>query len=113
MVLLILADLVLAFAPSLLGIGVGVVFWGLHMGFTQGLIATLIAESAPAELRGTAFGMFNLVTGLALLAASVMAGALWDVVGPQGTFVAGAAFAVLTVAGLVFMAGRLKAPDRA
>ncbi|KQV41754.1 MULTISPECIES: MFS transporter [unclassified Rhizobium] len=113
MVLLILADLVLAFAPSLVGVGIGVVLWGLHMGFTQGLIATLIAESAPAELRGTAFGMFNLVTGLTLLAASVIAGVLWDVFGPQGTFVAGAAFAVLTVAGLVFMGGWLKAPDRA
>lgn len=113
MVLLILADLVLAFAPSLLGVGIGVVLWGLHMGFTQGLMATLIAESAPAELRGTAFGMFNLVTGLALLAASVIAGALWDVAGPQGAFVAGAAFAVLTVAGLVFIGGRLKATDRA
>ena len=98
--LLIAADLVLAFAPGLFGIACGVVLWGLHMGFTQGLLATLIADAAPAELRGTAFGMFNLVTGIALLAASVIAGALWDSVGPQGTFLAGAAFSGLTIIGL-------------
>lgn len=74
--------------------------WGLHMGFTQGLLATLIAETAPAELRGTAFGMFNLVTGAAILLASVIAGALWDIAGPQGTFLAGATFTLVTLAGL-------------
>ena len=68
----------------------GVALWGLHMGLTQGLLATLVADTAPADLRGTAFGMFNLVTGIAMLVASVIAGALWDVVGPQGTFLAGA-----------------------
>jgi MFS family permease len=72
------------------------------------LLSTLIAETAPAELRGTAFGLFNLVTGLALLAASVIAGALWDVTGPQGTFLAGAAFAVLTVLGLLSVRDRLR-----
>ena len=82
-------------------------FWGLHMGFTQGLLAALVADVSPAELRGTAFGMFNLVTGLALLAASVLAGALWDTAGPQGTFLAGAAFALLTLAGLFVIRGRL------
>ena len=99
--LLIAADLILAFLPSLMGIAVGVVLWGLHMGFTQGLFATLVADAAPAELRGTAYGMFNLVTGIALLAASVVAGALWDTIGPEWTFIAGAAFALLTVLGLV------------
>jgi MFS family permease len=78
------------------------------MGFTQGLLATLIAETAPAELRGTAFGMFNLMTGVALLVASVVAGALWDMTGPQGTFLAGAAFTVLTLAGLFAIRGRLR-----
>jgi MFS family permease len=105
--LLVLADLVLAFATDILGVSIGVVLWGLHMGCTQGLLSTLIAETAPAELRGTAFGLFNLVTGLALLAASVIAGALWDVTGPQGTFLAGAAFAVLTVLGLLSVRDRL------
>jgi MFS family permease len=81
LVLLLGADLALAFASDIVWVGVGVLFWGLHMGFTQGLLATLIAESAPPELRGTAFGVFNLVTGIALLAASVVAGALWDMAG--------------------------------
>jgi MFS family permease len=106
--LLLAADLTLAFAFDLVWVGIGVVFWGLHMGFTQGLLATLIAETAPAELRGTAFGMFNLVTGVALLVASVVAGALWDMAGPQGTFLAGAAFTLLTLAGLFVIRGRLR-----
>ncbi|CAN7565901.1 MFS transporter [Mesorhizobium sp. LjRoot246] len=108
LVLLLLADLVLAFATDFVWVGIGVAFWGLHMGFTQGLLATLIAETAPAELRGTAFGMFNLVTGLALLIASVIAGALWDQAGPQGTFLAGAAFTMLTVVGLFAIRSRLR-----
>jgi MFS family permease len=108
LVLLLLADLVLAFAADIVWVGIGVVLWGFHMGFTQGLLATLIAETAPAELRGTAFGMFNLMTGVALLIASVIAGALWDMTGPQGTFLAGAAFTVLTLAGLFIVRGRLR-----
>jgi MFS family permease len=106
--LLVAADVILAFATGILGVSIGVVLWGLHMGCTQGLLSTLIAETAPAELRGTALGLFNLVTGLALLAASVIAGALWDVIGPQGTFLAGAAFAVLTVLGLLSIRDRLR-----
>jgi len=107
LLLLIVADLVLAFATGIVGVGIGVVFWGLHMGFTQGLLATLIADAAPAELRGTAFGVFNLMTGVALLVASLIAGALWDMAGPQATFLAGAAFALLTLAGLLVIRGRL------
>lgn len=107
LMLLIAADLLLAFGPGLIGIACGVVLWGLHMGFTQGLLATLVADAAPAELRGTAYGMFNLVTGIALLAASVIAGALWDSVGPQGTFLAGAAFSALTIIGLYPVRQRL------
>jgi MFS family permease len=84
----------------------------MHMGFTQGLLSTLVADTAPPELRGTAFGMFNLVTGVALLAASVIAGALWDSIGPQGTFLAGAVFAILALAGLLTMRGRISAPIR-
>jgi MFS family permease len=101
LLLLLGADLVLAFTTGVAGLAGGVILWGLHMGFTQGLLAALVADTAPAELRGTAFGMFNLVTGLALLAASVIAGALWDQVGPQGTFLAGAALTLLTLAGLL------------
>lgn len=99
--LLIAADLVIALVPGVPGLLVGVVLWGLHMGFTQGLFAALITDSAPVELRGTAFGMFNLLTGIALFIASVLAGLLWDVVGFQGTFLVGAGFAVLTAVGLV------------
>ena len=99
--LLIVADVVLALSGSIFGIAVGVVLWGLHMGLTQGLLATLVADTAPAELRGTAYGMFNLMTGIALLAASVIAGALWDIVGPKGTFLAGAAFTAVAIAGLL------------
>lgn len=107
LVLLILADMVLAFATGIVAVAIGVVLWGLHMGFTQGLLSTLVAETAPAELRGTAFGMFNLICGLALLAASIIAGALWDATGPEGTFLAGAAFATLTVLGLLPIRQRL------
>jgi len=98
--LLVAADIALAFAAGMALLALGVVLWGLHMGFTQGLLATLIADTAPPELRGTAFGMFNLVTGLALLAASVIAGALWDAAGPRATFLASAAFTGLTLIGL-------------
>jgi MFS family permease len=98
--MLIVADLVLAFADSIALVAVGVALWGLHMGFTQGLLATLVADTAPPELRGTGYGMFNLLSGLALLVASVLAGALWDSVGPTGTFLAGAAFTAVALAGL-------------
>ena len=85
---LVAADLVLAFTNGIEGVSVGVALWGLHMGFTQGLLATLVADAAPPELRGTAYGMFNLLSGLALLVASVLAGLLWESVGPEGTFLA-------------------------
>lgn len=105
--LLFAADIFLGLSSSIVGVGIGVVLWGLHMGFTQGLLATLVADAAPAELRGTAFGMFNLVTGIALLAASIIAGALWDTTGPQGTFLAGAGFTVLAFLGLLAVRERL------
>jgi MFS family permease len=81
-------------------LGIGIALWGLHMGLTQGLLASLVADHAPEQLRGTAFGMFNLVTGIATLLASVIAGALWDSVGPTGTFLAGAAFTAVALVGL-------------
>lgn len=98
--LLIVADLVLALGHSVLTVMIGVALWGLHMGLTQGLLAALVADTAPAELRGTGFGMFNLVSGVAMLAASIVAGALWDAVGPSGTFLAGAAFTAVALAAL-------------
>jgi MFS family permease len=99
-VLLMLADLVLALGNSVFAIMAGVALWGLHMGLTQGLLAALVADTAPAELRGTAFGMFNLVSGVALLAASILAGALWDQVGPSGTFFASALITAIALASL-------------
>ena len=90
--LLLIADLALAFASNVVWLAAGVALWGLHMGLTQGLLASLVADTSPAPLRGTAFGMFNLLTGLATLVASVIAGALWDRIGPAGTFLAGALF---------------------
>ncbi|MEE7441060.1 MFS transporter [Methylobacterium oryzae] len=101
--LLVLADLTLAWGPNLLVAGIGIALWGLHMGFSQGLLAAMIADTAAADLRGTAFGVFNLVTGVALLVASVVAGALWDTVGSSATFLAGAIFSALALAGLVII----------
>jgi MFS family permease len=100
--LLIFADLVLAFGDSVSTVMIGVALWGLHMGLTQGLLAALVADTAPAELRGTAFGMFNLVSGVALLAASILAGALWDMIGPSGTFFAGAVITAVALVALPF-----------
>jgi MFS family permease len=107
MMLLIAADLVLAVLPSISGVALGVVLWGLHMGLTQGLLAALVADTAPAELRGTAYGFFNLAGGVAMLAASIIAGALWDIAGPQGTFLAGAGFALVALVGLLAVQGRI------
>ena len=99
--MLIAPDLVLAAAASpLLALG-GAALWGLHMAFTQGLLAKLVADTATAALRGTAFGIFNLISGGALLLASVMAGALWSMLGASATFLAGAAFAAVAAFGLL------------
>ena len=106
--LLVLADLALAIGGSVAIVMLGVVLWGLHMGLTQGLLSALVADTAPEELRGTAFGMFNLVSGVAMLAASILAGALWDIAGPAGTFLAGAAFTAIALAALPFVRWRAK-----
>jgi MFS family permease len=105
--LLVAADIVLALLPSVSGLALGVALWGLHMGLTQGLLAALVADTAPAELRGTAYGFFNLLGGLAMLAASIIAGALWDIAGPQVTFLAGAGFALVALAGLAMVHGKI------
>lgn len=91
---LIAADLLLAFAPGVWGAFSGIALWGVHMALTQGLFAKLIADRAPEELRGSAFGLFNFATGLALLAASVIAGLLWDQLGSDATFIAGGLLAL-------------------
>ena len=79
----------------------GVALWGIHMGITQGLLATMVANTVPADLRGTAFGFFNLVSGSAMLLASVLAGLLWDRYGATATFHAGAVFCIIALAGLM------------
>ncbi len=98
--MLVFADLALAFAANAWQVFAGAGLWGLHMGFTQGLFNKLVADSSPAGLRGTAFGIFNLVSGVALLLASVVAGSLWQLVGPSATFIAGAIFAALAAIGV-------------
>lgn len=95
LVCLIMADLVLALVSGLAGAFAGIALWGLHMALTQGLMAKLVADRAPLELRGSAFGLFNLATGITMLAASVLAGVLWDRFGMSTTFAAGAAFATV------------------
>ena len=109
MAVLLVADLVLAHDDHWLTVLLGVALWGVHMGMTQGLLATMVAEHAPADLRGTAFGFFNLVSGAALLIASAVAGLLWDRWGASFTFYAGAAFCVLTLAGLMLSSRRARA----
>ena len=94
---LTLADLILAFVPGLVGTILGVGLWGLYLGLSQGLLSALVADTAPDDLRGTAFGLFNLVTGVALLVASTLAGWLWSAFGPTATFAAGAAFSGLSI----------------
>jgi MFS family permease len=98
--LLAIANFTLAFASNPVLLVVGSLLWGLHMGFTEGIFAAMVANSAPKDLRGSAFGIFNLLRGLVLLVASVVAGILWDQVGPQATFGFGSALAVATVAAL-------------
>ncbi len=98
---LIAADLVLGAAGSIGAVFAGVAMWGGHMGLTQGLLSTLVAEAVPAGRRGTAFGFFNLVSGAALLGASVLAGWLWSAFGADWTFFAGAAFTAVALAGLL------------
>jgi len=101
LVILIAADLVLASSGHWSTMLAGVTLWGLHMGMTQGLLATMVAETAPADLRGTAYGFFNLMSGVAMLLASGIAGWLWDRHGAATTFLGGAAFAGVALLGLL------------
>ncbi|MCB1473242.1 MAG: MFS transporter [Rhodobiaceae bacterium] len=106
-IFLIVADIVLALGQSVPVMLLGVVFWGLHMAFTQGLLSALVADTAPARLRGTAFGVFNFASGIAMLVASVVAGGLWDAYGPAATFAAGAVFTAIALAGLFVIRARI------
>ena len=100
LLVLIAADVVLALSDHWGGVLFGVALWGVHMGMTQGLLAAMVAHTAPAHLRGTAFGMFNLISGVALLLASLGAGTLWELFGSASTFYAGALICVVTLVGM-------------
>ncbi|HKP58539.1 MAG TPA: MFS transporter [Polyangiales bacterium] len=104
LLLLIAADVLLAYAGSPALAFAGAALWGLHMAFTQGLLSKLVANSAPAPLVGTGFGLFNLASGVALLLASVVAGVLWSSFGAPATFLGGACFAALAAIGVLFAA---------
>ncbi|HZW25817.1 MAG TPA: MFS transporter [Gallionella sp.] len=102
LVVLIAADLVLATDDRWTTVLLGVALWGVHMGITQGLLARMVADTAPVDLRGTAYGFFNLMSGIAMLVSSVLAGLLWDRLGASFTFYAGAAFCALAMFGLLW-----------
>ncbi len=106
LLLLIAADLIFAAATTPLLTFAGAALWGLHLAFTQGLLSKLVADTSPALLRGTAFGVFNLVSGVALLLASTIAGALWVSIGASATFLAGGAFAAFAALGLLLYRAR-------
>lgn len=108
LVVLIIADLVLAYNNHWAVVLAGVALWGFHMGITQGLLATMLADTAPADLRGTAYGFFNLMSGLAMLLASTLAGLLWDQLGASFTFYASAGFCVFALIGLTWRYGTQK-----
>lgn len=110
--LLIAADIVLALASTVAGTLIGVALWGLHMGFTQGLFAALVADASDARVRGTAFGVFNFAAGIALLAASLLAGALWDMHGPAAAFTVGAAVTACAAALMIVLLNAGKLPAR-
>jgi predicted MFS family arabinose efflux permease len=103
-VVLLAADLVLASGAQWHVVVAGVALWGVHLGMTQGLLATMVADTAPIDLRGTAFGVFNLASGLAMLAASALAGLLWDRFGAVSTFHAGAVFSMMALLALALNA---------
>jgi MFS family permease len=107
-IVLVLADAVLAVSGSVPLLFAGCALWGLHMGLTQGLLTAFVADQAPSELRGTAFGMYNLLSGIALLLASGIAGWLWKDYGPAATFEAGAVFSLISLAGFAALQPRLK-----
>lgn len=103
LIFLIAADLVLAMSTGLIGLTAGLLLWGLHMGFSQGIFAALVADYAPSHLRGSAFGIFNLGLGLAVFLANALAGVLWSTAGSAATFLVGAGFCLLSGIGLSFI----------
>jgi MFS family permease len=101
LVFLCVADILLAFSETYWVAFAGILFWGLHMGFSQGLLAAMVADTTPPRIRGSAFGIFNFVSGIALFFASFLAGYLWDAYGSPATFLTGGLFAVISLGLLV------------
>lgn len=101
--ILFLSEIVLAIAPNLIVLMVGIILWGLHLGLTQGLLAALVAEASPPSLKGTAFGIFHFVSGVLTLGASLIAGILWEIIGPAATYFGGATFALASLLGLLLL----------
>lgn len=100
---LIAADFVLAWWDGLAGVLIGATLWGLHMGFSQGLLSALIADTAPPDLRGTAFGLFSFISGIALFGASLLAGVLWETIGHASMFLASASLCGIALIGLLVL----------
>lgn len=98
---LVAAQLVLTVTDGPIGVLVGALFWGLHLGMTQGVLAAMIVDHAPADLRGTAFGVFHVASGLAVLVGSFGAGWIWDQLGSTTMFATAAAIGVAGLAALV------------
>ncbi|HCM4304328.1 MULTISPECIES: MFS transporter [Klebsiella pneumoniae complex] len=111
LVVLVAADIVLALSTHWVGVLAGVALWGIHMGMTQGLLAAMIADTSPSDLRGTAYGLFSLVSGVALLLASTGAGLLWNIWGSGSTFIAGALICLLTLLYLSVVPAGQKSAD--
>jgi MFS family permease len=103
---------VLAYGASLSWTVLGIALWGLHMGLTQGVLAALVAAAAPAPIRATAFGLFNLVMGIVMVVSSALAGVLWQDHGAQATFMAGGIFSLLAVVGAVAVGPRLPGGEK-
>ncbi|MBE2259887.1 MAG: MFS transporter [Rhodobacteraceae bacterium] len=111
LIVLIAADIILATSEHWRVVLAGVALWGVHLGITQGLLATMVADTAPADLRGTAYGFFSLVSGLAMLLASILAGLLWDRFGAASTFHAGTIFCVVALVGLAWQPAAVRRRD--
>lgn len=107
LIVLIAADMVLAVNDHWKVVLAGVALWGIHMGITQGLLAMMVADTAPPDLHGTAYGLFSLISGIAMLVASVVAGLLWDQLGASFTFYAGTVFCIVALAGLAWQPGHV------
>lgn len=103
LIVLIAAEVVLAYSDGIAGVLVGIALWGLHMGLSQGLLSALVADVAPKDLRGTAFGVFSLATGVALIASSTLAGLLWETSGSASTFLTGAGFSIVALVSVLWL----------